>query len=294
MQSPGSNVVGQTICTPKTTAQDLLNNVMGVGRSAHRSDAKSAFPPHFAHQQSFPSPIGHHQRLSSSSQSQTLFGATTGPSIWSAAPDESALGLSPRHNAKRTLPGSPLIGLAPMGHTGLQTAVSSISSAPHTNVHSGTAQNLFPASTSTVQGLWPSYDHPKETLPTHGPHVTSTFSPSVERAHRHIPTSSIAIGQTDVFSDPNYQGSVVYASSPRQAPLPSNSSGSCSAQESLSTVFNSSMALSPTVVPPLYQSMATFSSDENPMVHGAHASFGLPKYGGVRQQRASGVWGDVG
>ena len=294
MQPPSSNVVGQTICTPGTTAQDLLNNVMGVGRSAPKSDAKSAFPPHFTHQQSFPSPIGHHQRLSSSSQSQTLFGAAAGPSIWSAAPDESALGLSPRHNAKRTLPASPLIGLAPMGHTGLQTAVSGMSSAPHTNVQSGTTQNLFPASTSTVQGLWPPFDHPKETLPTHGPDATSTFPAPVGRTHRHIPTSSMAIGQTDVFSNPSYQGSVVYASNPRQAPLPSNPSGSCSAQESLSTAFNNSMALSSTVVPPLYQSMATFSSDENPVAHGAHASFGLPKYGSVRQQRAGGVWGDVG
>ena len=286
MQPPSSNVVGQTICTPKTTAQDLLNNVMGVGRSA--------FPPHFAHQQSFPSPIRHHQRLSSSSQSQTLFGAATGPSIWSAAPDESALGLSPRHKANGTLPGSPLIGLAPMGNAGLQAAVSGISSVPHSNAHSGTTQNLFPASTSTVQGLWPPYDHPKETLPTHVPHVASTFSPAVERAQRHIPTSSASIGQTDVFSDPGYQGSVVYASSPRQAPLASNSFGTLSAQESLSTAFNNSMALSSTVVPPLYQSMAAFSSDEYPMAHGTHASFGLPKYGGVRQQRAGGVWGDAG
>src|SRR6267154_372866 len=92
-QPSNSNVAGQISSTPKTTAQDLLNNVMGVGRPAHKADAKSAFPSHFTHKQAFHSPIKHHQRLSSSSQPQTLFTGASGPSIWSAAPDESALGL---------------------------------------------------------------------------------------------------------------------------------------------------------------------------------------------------------
>lgn len=265
---------------------------MGVGRSAHKVDAKSAFPPHFTHQQPFPSPIRHHQRLSSTSQSQTLFGGAAGPSIWSAAPDESALGLSPRHKANGTLPASPLTGLAPVGHTGSQTAVPSTSSAHHANMHPVTTQNMFPPSASSVQGLWPTYDRMKETLPTNVSHVAPKFPASVERARRHIPSSSV--GSDDVFSDPGYQGSVVYASSPRQAPLPSNTPGPYSAQETLSTAFNNSLALSSTIAPPLFQSMATFGSEEYPMSHGAHASFGLPKYGGVRQQRAGGVWGDAG
>jgi len=267
---------------------------MGVGRPAHKADAKSAFPSHFTHQQSFSSPIRHHQRLSSSSQSQTLFSGAAGPSIWSAAPDESALGLSPLHKANATLPASPLMGLAPVGHAGLQTAVASISSASHADVHSATTQNLIPPPTSSVQGLWPPYDHTKDTLPAPVTHITptTTFPASVERGHRHMPSSSI--GPTDVFPDPGYQGSVVYASGPRQAPLPSNASGAHSAQETLSTAFNNSMALSSTIGSPLYQSMTTFGSDEYPMSHGAHASFGLPKYGGVRQQRAGGVWGDAG
>jgi len=261
---------------------------MGVGRSAHKVDAKSAFPPHFAHQQPFLSPIRHHQRLSSTSQSQTLFSGAAGPSIWSAAPDESALGLSPRHKANGTLPASPLTGLVPVGHTGSQTAVPGTSSAPHANAHSVATQNLFPPPASSVQGLWPTYDRTKETLQTHVTHVAPTLPLSVEHARRHIPSSSV--GSNDVFSDPGYQGSVVYASSPRQAPLPSNAPGPYSAQET----FNNSLALSSTITPPLYQSMATFGTEEYSMSHGTHASFGLPKYGGVRQQRAGGVWGDAG
>jgi hypothetical protein len=291
LQPPNSNVAGQTLSTPKTTAQDLLNNVMGIGRSAHKVDAKSAFPPHFTHQQTFPSPIRHHQRLSSSSQSQTLFSGGAGPSIWSAAPDESALGLSPRHKANGALPALPLTGLAPVGHAGLQPAVPGTSSTSHANVHSGTTPHLFTPPTSSVQGPWLPYDPAKETLPTHVTHVPPTF-PSVERVHRHIPSSSI--GPNDVFSDPGYQSPVVYASSPRQAPLPSNAPGPYSAQETLSTAFNNSLALSSTLVPPLYQSMATFGSEEYPVSHGVHTSIGLPKYGGVRQQRAGGVWGDAG
>ena len=78
---------------------------------------KSSFPPHLSQQPSLHSPVRPHQRLPSSSQPQTLFGGGTGPSIWSAAPGESALGLSPRHQGNGTLTASPLTGLAPLGHT---------------------------------------------------------------------------------------------------------------------------------------------------------------------------------
>jgi hypothetical protein len=52
---------GQASNTPKTTAQDLLNNVMGLGRPAHKADLKSSFPPHFSQQQPLHSPVRDHQ-----------------------------------------------------------------------------------------------------------------------------------------------------------------------------------------------------------------------------------------
>jgi hypothetical protein len=292
LQSPNSNVAGLSSGTPKTTAQDLLNNVMGVGRLTHKADAKSAFPPHLTHQQSFPSPIRHHQRLSSSSQPQTLFSGAPGPSIWSAAPDESVLSLSPRHQANGTLPASPLIGVAPIGHASLQTAVPSISSPPHASGHSGIPSSLFTSATPSAQGLWSHYDRTEDMLPTHTTHMAQTFPAPVERTHRRNHSSSI--GQTDVFVDPGYQSSLVYASSPRQAPLPSHAPDLYSAPQALSNAFNNSMVLSSTIEPPLYQSMASFNSNDSPMSHGAHVSFGLPKHRDVRQQRAGGVWGDAG
>jgi hypothetical protein len=288
-QPSNSSVVGQISSTPKTTAQDLLNNVMGVGRPVHKADAKSAFPSHFTHKQAFHSPIKHHQRLSSSSQPQTLFTGAAGPSIWSAAPDESALGLSPRHQPSGTLPGSPLMGLAPapVGHASPQTTVP-IQSALHASVHSGVPTSLFPPAAASAQGLWPPHDRMEELSPTHT-HMTPA---SVERAHTRIPSSSI--GANNVFADPSYQASIIYASSPYQAHPRSDVSDPYSGQQTLSNVFNSSMVLSSAIDPPLHQSMTTFGSNEYPMSHGGHASFGLPKYGDVRQQRAGGVWGDAG
>jgi hypothetical protein len=287
-QPPNSNVAGHISSTPKTTAQDLLNNVMGVGRPAHKADAKSTFPPHFPHKQTFQSPIRHHQRLSSSSQPQTLFTGAAGPSIWSAAPDESALGLSPRHQANGTLPASPLMGLAPVpvGQASPQTYVPK--SSVHAGVHPGVSSSLFPPTLASAQGLWPSYDRTEEILPSH----TTTFPASVERAHRRIPSSSI--GATDGFADPSYQGSIVYASSPYQAHPQLDASDPYSAQQTLPSAFSNSMVLSSGIDPLLHQSKATFGSNEYPMSHGAHTSFGLPKYGDIRQQRAGGVWGDAG
>ncbi len=285
-QPPNNNIAGQTSSTPKTTAQDLLNNVMGVGRPANKADAKSAFPPHFTHKQAFHSPTRHHQRLSSSSQPQTLFTGAAGPSIWSAAPDESALGLSPRHRPNGTLPGSPLMGLAPatVGHASPQTTVP-MSSAPHASVHSGVPTNMFPPATASAQVLWPPYDRTEEILPTHTTHIAPTCPAPVERAHTRIPSSSL--GATDVFADPSYQASIVYASSPYQAHPRSDASDPYFSQQTLSSAFNSSMVLSSAIDPPLPQSMTAFSPNEYPISHGGHASF-------VRQQRAGGVWGDAG
>lgn len=294
-QPPTATVAGQLSSTPKTTAQDLLNNVMGVKRPAHKADAKSAFPPHFTHKQPFHSPIRHHQRLSSlssSSQPQTLFTGAAGPSIWSAAPDESALGLSPLHQAS-TLPTSPLMGLAPapVGHASPQTAVPK-SSAVLAGVHSGVPSSLFPPGVPSAQGLWPPYDRTEEILPSHTTHIGPTFPASLERAHKRIPSSSI--GVSDVFADPIYQGSIVYTSSPYQAHPQSDAPDPYSARQALPSAFSSAMVLSPAIDPPLHQSMTTFGSNEYPMSHDAHASFGLSKYGDVRQQRAGGVWGDAG
>jgi hypothetical protein len=291
-QPPNSNVAGHISSTPKTTAQDLLNNVMGVGRPAHKADAKSAFPPHFTHKQPFHSPIRHHQRLSSSSQPQTLFTGAAGPSIWSAAPDESALGLSPRHQANGTLPASPLMGLAPapVGHASPQTVVPK-SSVLHAGVHPGVPSSLFPPAIASAQGLWSHYDRTEEILPSHTT-FAPTFPASVERAHTRIPSSSM--GATDVFADPSYQGSIVYASSPYQAHPQSDASDPYSAQQTLPSAFSNSMVLSSAIDPLLHQSKATFGSNEYPVSHDAHVSFGLPKYGDIRQQRAGGVWGDAG
>jgi hypothetical protein len=290
-QPPNSNVAGQSSSTPKTTAQDLLNNVMGVGRPAHKADAKSALLPHFTHKQAFQSPIRHQQRLSSSSQPQTLFTGAPGPSIWSAAPDESALCLSPRHQANGTLPGSPLVGLAPapVGHASPQTTMSSVL---HASVHSGVPTSLFPPTTASAQGLWPLHDRTEEILPTQTTHIAPTSPVSVERGHTHIPSSSI--GATDVFADPSYQASIVYASSPYQAHPRLDVSDPYSAQQTLSGAFNSSMVLSSAIDPPIHQSMTAIGSNEYPLSHGGHTSFGLPKYSDVRQQRAGGVWGDAG
>ena len=289
-QPPSSNLAGQISNTPKTTAQDLLNNVMGVGRPAHKADAKSTFPPHFTHKPTFHSPIRHHQRLSSSSQPQTLFTGAAGPSIWSAAPDESALGLSPRHQANGTLPASPLMGLAPapVGHASPHTTVPN-SSTLYAGVHSGVPSSLFSPSIASAQGLWPPYDRTEEILPSHTTHIPPTFPASVEHAHKRIPSSSI--GATDVFADPRYEGSIVYASSPYQTHPQSNASDPYS---TLPSAFSNSMVLSSAVDPPLRQSMAAFGSNDYPISHDAHASFGLPKYGDLRQQRAGGVWGDAG
>jgi len=287
-QPPNSNVTGQISSTPKTTAQDLLNNVMGVGRPAHRADAKSAFPSQFTHKQAFHSPIKHHQRLSSSSQPQTLFTGAAGPSIWSAAPDESALGLSPRR-LNGTLPSSPLLGLAPVpvGHVSPQTTVP-IPSALHAGVHSGVPTSVFPPAAASAQGLWPPHDRTEELSPTHTTHIAPTGPAPVERAHTRAPSSYV--GANNVFADPSYQASIIYASSPYQAQR-SDVSDPYSAQQTLSNAFNSSMVLSSAIDQPLHQSMTAFGSNEYPMSHGGHASFGLPD---VRQQRAGGVWGDAG
>ncbi|KAH9988107.1 hypothetical protein BJV74DRAFT_469966 [Russula compacta] len=186
------------------------------------------------------------------------------------------------------------MGLAPIGHACLPTGLPAISSTLHTSgVHSGTSPSLFPPTTSSAHELWSSNDHMEKMLPTHISHLAPTFPASVDRAHKRIPSSSI--GPTDVFADPDYQGSVVYSSSPSQASLQSHARDTHSARQTLSSAFNNSMVLSPsTINPPLYQSMATFSSNEHPMSHGAHVSFSLPKYGDVRQERAGGVWGDAG
>jgi hypothetical protein len=289
-----SSVAGLASGTPKTTAQDLLNNVMGLGRPVPKADAKPSLPPHFTHQQSLQSPIRHHQRLSSSSQSQTLFSGAAGPSIWSAAPDESALGLSPRHQASGTLPALPLPGLAPSAHPGLQATVLGIPSTHHAGGHSSNnSSSGLPAAASGAQGLWPSYDHVDEMLPTHiNAHIPPAFPVSVERGHRRVSSSSVGVTDTNV--DSGYEDSVVYASSPRQAPLPSHPSNPYSPRQTLSGAFNNPIALSSTIDPPYYQSTTALRSSNYPMSLGTPTSLGFPKYGGVRQQRAGGVWGDAG
>ena len=290
LQPVNSSMAGQASSTPKTTAQDLLNNVMGLGRPPPKTDAKTSLPLHFTHQQPLQSPIRHHQRLSSSSQLQTLFSGTAGPSIWSAAPGESALGLSPRNQASGTLPASPLSGLAPLGHPTLHTAALGVPSTVNANVYSSNSSSALPAATSVAQELFPPYDHVETMLPTHiNAHLPPVFPASVERDHRHISSSSV--GVADAYAGPGYEGSVVYASSPRQAPLPSHPPDAYSAQQTLTSAFNSSMVLSSTIDKPQYQSMTALHSS---MPHSTHTSFGLPKYGGVRQQRAGGVWGDAG
>jgi len=182
--------------------------------------------------------------------------------------------------------------LAPVGHAGLQTAAPGISSPFHASVHLGGPPSAFPPVTSSAQGLWSPYDNTEEMLPAHITHAVPTFpaSASMERTHRRIPSS---IGRADVFTD-GYQGSAVYASSPRQASLQSHASDTFPVQQALSSAFNNSMVLSSTIDPPLHQPMSTFGSNEYSTNHGAHVSFGLPKYGDVRQQRAGGIWGDAG
>ncbi len=284
------STTGQASSTSKTTAQDLLNNVMGLGRPAYKADLKSSFPPHFSQQQPLHSPVRHHQRLPSSSQPQTLFSGGAGPSIWSAAPGESALGLSPRHQANGTLPASPLTGLAPLGHTSLQAAaVPGIPSTTHVGVHLGSSSSVLSPST---HGLWSPYDHMEQTLPTHTSHTPPTFPTLIERNHRRIPSPSV--GLNDGYADSGFRGSVVYASSPRQAPLPANASSTYSAQQNLPNAFNNSMVLSSAIDPPQYQSMATLGPSNYPVSHSTDALFGFPKYGDVRRQRTSGVWGDAG
>ena len=273
----------------KTTAQDLLNNVMGLGRPAHKADLKSSFPPHFSQQLPLHSPVRHHQRLPSSSQLQTLFSGGAGPSIWSAAPGESALGLSPRHQGNVTLPASPLAKLAPLGHTTLQAVVPGIPSTTHAGAHLGGSSSVLPPST---HGLWPPYDHMEQTLPAHTSHTPPTIPALIERNHRRIPSPSV--GLNDGYADSGFRGSVVYASSPRQAPLPAHAPSTYSAQQSLPNAFNNSMVLSSTIDPPHYQSMATLGSSNYPMSHTSDALFGFSKHGDVRRQRTSGVWGDAG
>ena len=288
----GSDVSMQPLSTTghtsKTTAQDLLNNVMGLGRPTHKVDMKSSFPPHLSQQQSLHSPVRPHQRLPSSSQPQTLFGGGAGPSIWSAAPGESALGLSPRHQGNGTLPASPLTGLVPLGHTSLQAVVPGISSTTHVGVHQGSSSGVLPSS-SSVHGLWPPYDHPDQTLPTHIPRTPPTIPALIERDHRRIPSPSVGLNQGS--ADAGFRGSVVYASSPRQTLLPENTSSTYSAQPGLSSAFNNSMVLSSTIDPPHYQSMATLGPSNYP---GTDALFGFSKYREVRRQRTSGIWGDAG
>ncbi|KAH9064613.1 hypothetical protein EDB87DRAFT_1598380 [Lactarius vividus] len=284
------STTGQAPSTSKTTAQDLLNNVMGLGRPPHKADLKSSFPPHLSQQQPIHSPVRHHQRLPSSSQPQTLFSGGAGPSIWSAAPGESALGLSPRHQAHVTLPASPLTGLVPLGHTSLQAAVPGIPSTTHVGApHLGSSSTVLPPS---AHGLWPPYDHMEQTLPTHTPHTPPTFPTLIERNHKRIPSPSV--GLNDGYTDSGFQGSVVYASSPRQAPLPPNASSTYPAPQSLSSAFNNSMVLSSAIDPPHYQSMATLGPSNYPISHSTDALFGFSKYGDVRRQRTSGVWGDAG
>lgn len=285
------STTGQASSTSKTTAQDLLNNVMGLGRPTHKADLKSSFPPHFSQQQPLHSPVRHHQRLPSSSQPQTLFSGGAGPSIWSAAPGESALGLSPRHQANGTLPASPLTGLAPLGHTSLQAAVPGMPSTNHVGVHPGGSSSVL---LPPANGLWPSYDHMEQMLPTHTPHAPPTLPALIERNHRRIPSPSV--GLNDGYADSGFRGSVVYASGPRQAPLPANASSTYSAQQGLPNAFNDSMVLSSTIDPPHYQSMAMLGPipSNYPVSHGTNALFGFSKYGDVRRQRTSGVWGDAG
>ena len=279
---------GHTSSISKTTAQDLLNNVMGLGRPTHKADKKTSLPPHFSQQQSLHSPARHHQRLPSSSQPQTLFGGGAGSSIWSAAPGESALGLSPRHQANGTLPASPLTGIVPLGHTSLQAVVPGISSTTHVGVHPSSSSGVLPS----AHGLWPPYEHMEQALPTHAPQSPPAIPALIERNHRRI--SSPSVGLNEGYADSGFPGSVVYASSPRQAPLPANASSTYAAQQSLSSAFNNSMVLSSTIDPPHYQSMATLGSSNYPISHGADALFGFSKYGDVRRQRTSGVWGDAG
>lgn len=283
------STTGQASGASKTTAQDLLNNVMGLGRPTHKADLKSSFPPHFPQQQSLHSPVRHHQRIPSSSQPQTLFSGGAGPSIWSAAPGESALGLSPRHQANSTLPASPLTGLVPLGHTSLQSVVPGMPSTTHVGVHPGSSSGVLP---SSAQGLWPPYDHVEQAPPMHTPLSPPTIPALIERNHRRI--SSPSVGLKEGYGDSGFRGSVVYASSPRQAPLPATASNTYSAQPSLSSAFNNSMVLSSTIDPPHYQSMATLGSNTYPISHGTDTLFGFSKYGEVRRQRASGVWGDAG
>ncbi len=122
-----------------------------------------------------------------------------------------------------------------------------MSSALHASVHSGVPTSMSPPATASAQALWPPYDRTGEILPTHTTHIAPTCPASVGRAHTRIPSSSL--GATDVFADPSYQSSIVYASSPYLARPRSDASDPYFAQQTLSSAFNSTMVLT---APPIH------------------------------------------
>ncbi|KAI0039544.1 hypothetical protein FA95DRAFT_1567117 [Auriscalpium vulgare] len=259
----------------KTTAQDLLNNVMGFSR-APAFDPAPGQPLHTAlphavhghHQQTasqHQQTASHHQQ--SASQSQLLFGGPqaayrAGPSIWATAPDESSLGLHSRHPSNVAPHVSPLPG----------------SHAP------GPAPS---------QGPWaPPIDRAGQMpigslLPSAAP--VSLTRVVGEVGHRRVPSASLS----SPHAHTGFHGSAMYTSSPLHAvPLPAptqqqrlgNPPGAAPYPPALhDPVWGASPAH-------IHATSLLQGSGRGP----ARSTFDGPKYGDLPQHRVGGIWGDAG
>ncbi|TFY73769.1 hypothetical protein EWM64_g10243 [Hericium alpestre] len=256
------------LISPKTTAQDLLNNVMAPKQALPGSHLGPRVPTHRGHlaQPSLNSPLSP-QHVGSPLPPQLLFGGPqagsgTAHSIWAAGPGEGSL---LQHHRR------------PSGSIPL--------SSPPAGVHA--------ASQSMSQVSWPSsFDRSSQAAhPQHfgvPPMDTFALAPG-QNAHRRVPSAALPMSHNYLASGHNEPASYMpYAQSPAgfnpQVPF-SRDGMDVNAGPGLSSDMFSDPALATVAGQP---PQLPYS---HPNQHHAFNTFDMSSYPGDRQQNVGGLWG---
>ncbi|THH19407.1 hypothetical protein EW146_g1740 [Bondarzewia mesenterica] len=250
--------------TRKTTAQDLLNNVMGVGRPTVGAD-RIIRPP--SHQPSVPqqpshSPLGPQPVGSIGPPPPLLFSPTTHggygavQSIWATAPDEGAL----RYHQRQPSGSFPLS--SPLG---------------------GQLGSLS-------QGSWPSsFNQSSQASQSHavGALPSTTVSPSMmQNVHRHVPSASVQTNHVYVGLGSGQYDAAFYSSSPHNV----QTMAAISRPVGTPNIGQGSFVNPADAFPP---SQSLYMQDSHTNRHRVYGSLDISKHGDIHQS-VSGIWGGAG